>query len=57
MNSIIIMGTQAEERFGLGTDPDGDGFINELTIADLTAASIYQATLAVRGSLMFLSPT
>jgi hypothetical protein len=27
-------GMQAEERFGLDTDPDGDGFANELTAAD-----------------------
>ncbi len=40
---------QAEERFGLNTDPDGDGFTNELTVADLTAVSIFQATLAVPG--------
>jgi len=45
-------GMQAEERFGLGTDPDGDGFVNELTVADLTAASIYQATLAVPGRVI-----
>jgi hypothetical protein len=40
---------QPEERFGLNADPDGDGVINELTTADLTAVSIYQATLAVPG--------
>jgi hypothetical protein len=45
-------GMQAEERFGLGTDPDGDGVVNELTVADLTAASIYQATLAVPGRVI-----
>jgi hypothetical protein len=45
-------GMQAEERFGLGTDPDGDGFTNELTVADLTAASIYQATLPVPGRVI-----
>ena len=33
-------GMQSEERFGLGLDPDGDGFTNELTTADLTAVSI-----------------
>src|SRR6202007_2225401 len=42
-------GMQAEERFGLNTDPDGDGFSNELTTADLTAVSIFQATLPVPG--------
>ena len=38
-------GMQATERFGIGTDPDGDGVINELTRADITAATVYQATL------------
>ena len=45
-------GMQAEERFGLGTDPDGDGVMNELTVADITAASIYQATLPVPGRVI-----
>lgn len=43
---------QAEEQFGLNTDPDGDGFTNELTTADLTAVSIFQATLAVPGRVI-----
>jgi len=42
---------QAEERFG-HVDADGDGFTNELTTADLTAVSIYQATLAVPGRVI-----
>ena len=45
-------GMQAEERFGLNTDPDGDGIANELTTADVTAASIYQATLPVPGRVI-----
>lgn len=45
-------GMQSEERFGLGTDPDGDGFTNELTVADLTAISIFQATLPVPGRVI-----
>jgi Di-haem oxidoreductase, putative peroxidase len=45
-------GMQSEERFGLNTDPDGDGFRNELTTADLTAVSIFQATLAVPGRVI-----
>ena len=44
-------GMQAEERFG-HVDADGDGFTNELTTADLTAVSIYQATLAVPGRVI-----
>jgi hypothetical protein len=45
-------GMQPEERFGLNTDPDGDGFTNELTVADLTAVSLFQATLAVPGRVI-----
>jgi Di-haem oxidoreductase, putative peroxidase len=45
-------GMQSEERFGLGVDADGDGAINELTVADLTAASLFQATLAVPGRVI-----
>ena len=45
-------GMQSEERFGLNTDPDGDGFTNELTTADLTAISLFQATLAVPGRVI-----
>jgi len=45
-------GMQSEERFGLNTDPDGDGFANELTVADLTAVSLFQATLPVPGRVI-----
>ncbi len=45
-------GMQSEERFGLDTDPDHDGIVNELTVADLTAVSMYQATLAVPGRMI-----
>ena len=45
-------GMQSTERFGVGTDPDGDGAINELTRADITAAAIFQATLPVPGRSM-----
>jgi hypothetical protein len=45
-------GMQAEERFGLNVDPDGDGFTNELTTADLTAVSLFQAALAVPGRVI-----
>ncbi len=40
-------GMQATERFGVGTDPDGDGVTNELTRGDITACTLYQATLPV----------
>lgn len=45
-------GIQSTERFGSGTDPDGDGFVNELTRADVTAATVFQATLAVPGRVI-----
>lgn len=40
-------GMQSAERFGDGVDADGDGFVNELTRADITAVSVFQATLPV----------
>jgi cytochrome c5 len=45
-------GIQSTERFGVDTDPDGDGFTNELTRADVTAATIFQATLQVPGRVI-----
>jgi hypothetical protein len=45
-------GMQSEERFGSDVDADGDGFVNELTTADLTAISVYQATLPVPGRVI-----
>jgi Di-haem oxidoreductase, putative peroxidase len=45
-------GIQSEERFGLNTDPDGDGFMNELTRADMTAVTVFQATMAVPGRVI-----
>lgn len=45
-------GMQATERFGVDTDPDGDGITNELTRADITAVTLYQATLAVPGRVI-----
>ncbi|MFZ5653271.1 MAG: di-heme oxidoredictase family protein [Pseudomonadota bacterium] len=38
-------GMQTTERFGLGTDPDGDGIADELTVGDVTAATLWQAAL------------
>jgi hypothetical protein len=45
-------GIQSTERFGVDTDPDGDGFVNELTRADVTAVSLFQATIAVPGRVI-----
>ena len=45
-------GLQSEERFGLGKDPDGDGFVNELTTADMTAVTLFQITLNVPGQVI-----
>lgn len=45
-------GMQAEERFGQGVDYDGDGFANELTRADITAITLFQAAMAVPGRVI-----
>jgi hypothetical protein len=45
-------GIQTTERFGADTDPDGDGYVNEMTRADVTALSVYQAVLQVPGRVI-----
>lgn len=45
-------GIQTTERFGLGTDADGDSFTDEMTRADVTATSVFQATLPVPGRVI-----
>lgn len=45
-------GMQSSERFGAGVDADGDGFVDELTRADVTATTVWQATLPVPGRLI-----
>ncbi len=45
-------GMQSEERFGYGIDADGDGLVNELTRADITAATVWQASLQVPGQVV-----
>lgn len=40
-------GMQSSERFGDRIDADGDGIVDELTRADITAVSVFQATLPV----------
>src|SRR2546430_2766215 len=49
-------GMQSEERFGLGIDADGDGMANELTVADITAISMFQAAMAVPGRVISNDP-
>ena len=45
-------GIQAAERFGRNIDADGDGFVNELTAADVTAATLFQAAMPVPGRVI-----
>jgi cytochrome c peroxidase len=45
-------GIQSTERFGKDTDPDGDGVTNEMTRADVTAVSVFQATMSVPGRVI-----
>ncbi len=45
-------GMQSAERFGDGVDADGDGFRDELTRADIAAATLFQATLPVPGQVI-----
>jgi CxxC motif-containing protein (DUF1111 family) len=46
------MGLQSQELFGVDTDPDGDGVMNELTVGDMTAISLFQAQLATPARVM-----
>jgi len=50
-------GIQSTERFGVNTDPDGDGVMNELTRADVTAVTLFQAAMAVPGRVIPNDPT
>jgi len=45
-------GMESVERFGADVDRDGDGKVNELTVGDITAATIYQAQLGVPGQVI-----
>jgi len=49
-------GIQSVERFGNGLDPDDDGFVDEMTVADVTAATLFQAALAVPGRVIPRDP-
>src|SRR4051812_25866718 len=50
-------GIQSTERFGIDTDPDGDGIRNEMSRAEVTAVSVFQATLPVPGRVIPRDPT
>lgn len=50
-------GMQPAERFGYGVDADGDTFVNELTRADITAVTVYQAVLPVPGQVIPADPS
>jgi len=45
-------GIQSAERFGKGADADGDGHTDELTRADVTAVTLYQAAFPVPGQVV-----
>lgn len=45
-------GIQSTERFGVDTDPDGDGTSNEMSRAEVTAATVFQAVMAVPGRVI-----
>lgn len=49
-------GIQTTERFGKHTDLDGDGFTNEMSRADVTAVSLFQAAMAVPGRVIPRDP-
>ena len=53
-NNALVQhhGIQTTERFGIDTDPDGDGVMNELTRADVTAISLFQAVMAPPGRVI-----
>lgn len=42
-------GIQTSERFGVGEDKDSDGYANEMSRAEVTATTVYQAALPVPG--------
>jgi cytochrome c peroxidase len=49
-------GMQSVERFGAGVDQDGDGVVDELTVGDITAITIYQAALNTPGRVLPAHP-
>ena len=49
-------GMQSTERFGQNTDADGDGVKNELTRADITAITLFQAAMQAPGRVIPNAP-
>src|SRR5205807_5495905 len=49
-------GIQTAERFGAAADPDRDGVVNEMTRADVTAVTLFQAALPVPGRVIPADP-
>jgi hypothetical protein len=49
-------GMQSVERFGAGVDQDRDGVVDELTVGDITALTIYQAALNTPGRVLPAHP-
>ncbi len=45
-------GMQTSERFGAGVDHDKDGLADELTVGDVTATVLFQATLPAPGRVL-----
>src|SRR5258708_26437543 len=45
-------GIQSVERFGRDADPDRDGVVNEMTVGDITAITVFQAALNVPGRVL-----
>lgn len=50
--SFLHLGMAPVERFGAGTDPDGDGVTDEFTIGDVTAMTVWMAALPVPGRVI-----
>ncbi len=50
------MGMQASERFGDAVDHDADGVVDELFRGDVTALSLFQATLPAPGRVLPANP-
>jgi len=49
-------GMQSAERFGAGMDADGDGMSDELTVGDITAITVFQASLNTPGRVLPADP-